>query len=125
MTASCSTRPWRRLIVAQASGSALSLGEQLTVAATCVLASVGIAGVPEAGLISLSVVLASANLPLDLLPLLLSVDWIVGRCRASTNVIGDVVGAVVLDRFDRLPGGEADLETYGTLDEPSSVVAIA
>ena len=70
------------------------------IAATCVLASVGIAGVPEAGLISLAVVLTSAKLPLDLLPLLLSVDWILGRCRAMTNVVGDVVGAVVLDRLD-------------------------
>jgi DAACS family dicarboxylate/amino acid:cation (Na+ or H+) symporter len=78
------------LIVAQAFGVPLGLGEQLTVAAICVLASVGIAGVPEAGLISLAVVLTSAKLPLDLLPLLLSVDWVLGRCRAMTNVVGDV-----------------------------------
>jgi Na+/H+-dicarboxylate symporter len=87
------------LMVAQAYGIDLSLGQQLMVAATCVLASIGIAGVPEAGLISLAVVLTTAKLPLDLLPLLLSVDWILGRCRAMTNVVGDVLGAVLLDRL--------------------------
>jgi Na+/H+-dicarboxylate symporter len=87
------------LIVAQAYGIDLSLGQQLMVAATCVLASVGIAGIPEAGMISLAVVLTTAKLPLDLLPLLLSVDWILGRCRAMTNVVGDVLGAVLLDRL--------------------------
>jgi Na+/H+-dicarboxylate symporter len=91
------------IIVAQASGISLTLGDQLAIGATCVLASVGIAGVPEAGLISLAIVLASAKLPLDLLPLLLSVDWIIGRCRAMTNVIGDILGAFVLDRLDSGP----------------------
>jgi Na+/H+-dicarboxylate symporter len=113
------------LIVAQAFGIALSFGEQLTVAATCVLASVGIAGVPEAGLISLSVVLAGAGLPPDLLPLLLSVDWILGRCRAMTNVVGDVLGAVVLDRLDGSPEGGADGEPAVPVDRPSAPATVA
>jgi Na+/H+-dicarboxylate symporter len=112
------------LMVAQAFGINLSFGEQLMIAATCVLSSIGIAGVPEAGLISLAVVLTSAKLPLDLLPLLLSVDWILGRCRAITNVVGDVLGAVVLDRFDRSPGMTAEAERPGFLHEPSSVVTV-
>jgi DAACS family dicarboxylate/amino acid:cation (Na+ or H+) symporter len=113
------------LIVAQASGIPLTLGEQLGVAATCVLASVGIAGVPEAGLISLAVVLAGARLPLDVLPLLLSVDWILGRCRAMTNVVGDVVGAAVLDRLGGAPGTDLDPEPTGIVDEPSTLAIVA
>ncbi len=116
------------LIVAQAFGMPLGLGEQLTIAGLSVLASVGIAGVPEAGLISLAVVLTSAKLPLDLLPLLLSVDWILGRCRAMTNVVGDVLGAVLLDRLGVPPDPEA-AETSETLDtrpvEGSSRTALA
>jgi DAACS family dicarboxylate/amino acid:cation (Na+ or H+) symporter len=104
------------LIVAQASGVEMGLGQQLGVAATCVLASVGIAGVPEAGLISLAVVLASAKLSLDLLPLLLSVDWVLGRCRAMTNVIGDAVGAVVLDRLDAPEAADLDAATPSVED---------
>lgn len=113
------------LIVAQAFGIPLTLGQQLMVAATCVLASVGIAGVPEAGLISLSVVLASAKLPLELLPLLLSVDWVLGRCRAMTNVVGDILGAVVLDRLDGSLSVEASTEPIPYVDEPSAVGALA
>jgi Na+/H+-dicarboxylate symporter len=113
------------LMVAQAFGIPLNFGQQLMIAATCVLASVGIAGVPEAGMISLSVVLASAKLPLDLLPLLLSVDWILGRCRAMTNVVGDFVGAVVLERLAGPIGPTADSEPTGPLDEPSALSAIA
>jgi Na+/H+-dicarboxylate symporter len=111
------------LLVAQAFGIDLSLGRQLTIAATCVLASVGIAGVPEAGLISLSIVLTSAKLPLDLLPLLLSVDWILGRCRAATNVVGDVVTAVVLDRLDGTLGVESATEPTCAVNEPSALAA--
>ncbi|MFO0960431.1 MAG: cation:dicarboxylase symporter family transporter [Isosphaeraceae bacterium] len=87
------------LIGAQAYGIPLGFGERLMIAAFSVVASIGIAGVPEAGLISLAVVLTTAGLPLDLLPILLSVDWILGRCRAMTNVAGDMLGAVLLDRF--------------------------
>ena len=84
------------IIVAQAFGIPLSFGEQLMVAATCVLATIGVAGVPEAGMISLAVVLTSSKLPLELLPLMLTVDWMLGRARAMTNVVGDCIGAVVL-----------------------------
>jgi Na+/H+-dicarboxylate symporter len=112
------------LVVAQAFGIDLPLAQQLMIAATCVLASVGIAGVPEAGLISLSIVLASAKLPLGLLPLLLSVDWILGRCRAVTNVVGDVVGAVVLDRLDGSQMADADTEPSASVDEHSALAAV-
>ncbi len=109
------------LIVAQAYGIDLSLGQQLMVAATCVMASVGIAGIPEAGLISLAVVLTTAKLPLDVLPLLLSVDWILGRCRAMTNVVGDVVGALLLDVL--LPSSNLDEGGTISAEHGSSVLA--
>jgi Na+/H+-dicarboxylate symporter len=109
------------LIVAQAYGIDLSFGQQMLLAATCVLASVGIAGIPEAGMISLAVVLTTANLPLDLLPLLLSVDWILGRCRAMTNVVGDVLGAVLLDRL--LPCSSVDEGGSISVGRSSSVSA--
>jgi Na+/H+-dicarboxylate symporter len=112
------------LVVAQAFGIDLSLGQQLMIAATCVLASVGIAGVPKAGLISLSIVLASARLPLQLLPLLLSVDWILGRCRAVTNVVGDVVGAVMLDRLDGSHMVASDTGPSAPIDEHSALTAV-
>jgi Na+/H+-dicarboxylate symporter len=89
------------LYVAQAFGIDLTFVQQLMIAATCVLAGVGIAGVPEAGLISLALVLTTAGLPLTILPLLLSVDWILSRCRAMTNVTSDMLVAILIDHFQK------------------------
>lgn len=88
------------LFVAQVYGIHLPLGQQLLAAASCALAGIGIAAVPDAGLISLALVLATVNLPLEILPLLLTVDWLLSRCRAMTNVTSDILVAVLLDRFD-------------------------
>lgn len=85
------------LFVAQAHGIHLSLAQQVAAALSCVVAGVGIAGVPEAGLISLSLVLATVGLPVEILPLLLTVDWILSRARAATNVISDILVALLLD----------------------------
>jgi Na+/H+-dicarboxylate symporter len=99
------------LFVAQAVGVNLSLGEQFLVAASCALAGIGISGIPEAGLISLLLVLKTVKqLPdeavTSVVGLLLSVDWVLGRCRAMTNVISDMLVAVLLDRLE--PPGESD-----------------
>lgn len=87
------------LCVAQFHGISLSIGQQILAAAACLVAGVGIAGIPDAGLISLLVVLTTVGLPLEVYPLLLSVDWFLSRCRAMTNVTSDMLGAVLLDRF--------------------------
>ncbi|RUL89030.1 dicarboxylate/amino acid:cation symporter [Tautonia sociabilis] len=87
------------LFVAQAYGLDLTVGQQVIAALSCVVAGIGIAGVPEAGLISLALVLSTVGLPLELLPLLLTVDWVLSRCRAMTNVVADILVAVLLDRI--------------------------
>jgi DAACS family dicarboxylate/amino acid:cation (Na+ or H+) symporter len=91
------------LFIAQVNGVALSGGQKVQVAITSALAAAGIAGVPEAGLITLSLVLTSVGLPLSSLPVLLTVDWLLGRLRAMTNVTSDLVVATVLDAL----GGRA------------------
>ena len=87
------------LFVAQVHGIHLSMTGQLSAALACVMAGVGIAGVPEAGLISLSLVLATVGLPVEILPLLLTVDWILSRARAATNVVSDILVALLLDKL--------------------------
>ncbi len=94
------------LFVAQAMQIPLTMGEQLTAALACVVAGVGISGVPDAGLISLTIVLATVKLPITLLPVLLTVDWLIGRMRAMTNVTSDLLVAVLLDRLAP-PKGES------------------
>ena len=86
------------LFIAQITGHALSPTATVMLCATSAFAAAGIAGIPEAGLITLSLVLEAAHLPTDLLPVLLSVDWLLGRLRAMTNVASDLVVSTVLDR---------------------------
>jgi DAACS family dicarboxylate/amino acid:cation (Na+ or H+) symporter len=85
------------LFVAQAHGIELGVGQQLVAAGSCLVAAMGVAGVPEAGLVSLALVLNTVGLPLELLPLLLTVDWIMGRARAVTNSLSDMVLSVLID----------------------------
>jgi Na+/H+-dicarboxylate symporter len=87
------------LFVAQVYAIALPLAAQLKVVGLAIVAAVGIAGVPEAGLVTLSLVIGGVGLPLSAVPLLLPVDWMLNRMRATTNVASDLVVANVLDRF--------------------------
>lgn len=88
------------LFVAQAHGIVLSLPEQMAAAAACLIAAMGIAGVPEAGFISLALVLATVGLPMEILPLLLTVDWILARARSVVNVLSDMLISILLDRWN-------------------------
>jgi Na+/H+-dicarboxylate symporter len=86
------------LFVAQASGIPMTFSQQLTAAITCMVAAMGVAGIPEAGFISLAVVVNTVGLPIEILPLLLSVDWILARARSMVNVLSDMVLSILLDR---------------------------
>ena len=94
------------LFVAQVYAITLPLAAQLKIVGLAILAAVGIAGVPEAGLVTLSLVIGGVGLPLSAVPLLLPVDWMLNRLRATTNVASDLVVANVLDRF-RYESGNA------------------
>lgn len=88
------------LLVAQAHGIHLNLMQQVAASLACLVAAMGIAGVPEAGFVSLSLVLATVGLPVELLPLLLTVDWILARARSVVNVLADMTVSILLDRAD-------------------------
>jgi len=85
--------------IAQAHGIDISLFHQVALAVICVMATIGVAGIPEAGIISLFLVLSTAGLPAESLPLLLTVDWVVARCRSVTNVLADMTVGVAVDHF--------------------------
>jgi DAACS family dicarboxylate/amino acid:cation (Na+ or H+) symporter len=91
------------LFVAQASGIHLSFDAQLLVACLAMVAAMGVAGVPEAGFISVALVLNTVGLPVEILPVLLTVDWVVARARSATNVLSDMVLSLNLDRWEHGP----------------------
>jgi Na+/H+-dicarboxylate symporter len=87
------------LFIAQAWGIDIGIGGQILVVITAVLSSVGAAGIPEAGLVTMVVVLQAVGLPLEGLGLLLAIDWLLDRFRTAVNVWGDSVGAAVIERL--------------------------
>ncbi len=72
--------------------------QQATVALTATMASIGAAGIPEAGLVTMVIVLNAVGLPVESIGLLLSVDWLLDRFRTAVNVWGDCVGAALVER---------------------------
>ena len=86
------------MFIAQAYGYDLSIGQQVIVFVTATLAAIGAAGIPEAGLVTLLIVLKSVGLPTEGVALILAVDWFLDRFRTSVNVWGDAVGAAVVHR---------------------------
>ncbi len=86
----------------------LGFTEQAVIAVTATLAAIGAAGIPEAGLVTLLIVLNAVNLPLALIGLVLPVDWLLDRFRTAVNAFGDSVGAAIVDRsFDKTEAHDA------------------
>ena len=105
------------LFLAQALGYELSMGHQLLIVLASIMAGVGVAGIPEAGLIVLPLVLSAAGLPNQVIaaaiPLIMSVDWILARVRSGVNVMSDMLVAILLH----------ELESKQVSDDPTSVAA--
>ncbi len=89
------------IFIAQAYGIDLTLQAQIIIFLTCSLAAVGAAAIPGAGLITMSIVLKAAGLPLDGIGLILAVDRILDQFRTTVNVLGDCVGTLVVDSFSK------------------------
>lgn len=87
------------LALAQASGMDMSVPMQIFAALYCIIAAMGVAGVPEAGVVALTLVLTSLKLPIESLAVLLSVDWIIARARSLLNTSSDMVSSLILDRW--------------------------
>jgi Na+/H+-dicarboxylate symporter len=74
---------------------------QVVIAVTATLAAIGAAGIPEAGLVTMMIVLNAVGLPLEYVSLIISVDWLLDRFRTATNTFGDAVGAAIVDETFR------------------------
>ena len=78
-------------------GETLTTTIQVTIAVTATLAAIGAAGIPEAGLVTMLIVLGAAGLPAEYIGLILMVDWLLDRFRTAVNCFGDSVGAAIVD----------------------------
>lgn len=96
------------LFIAQAyNGFVMPVDQQIIVAVTALMASVGAAGIPSAGLVMMAIVLQAVGLPLDAQGLIIAVDRVLDMCRTAVNVWSDSCGCAILARFE----GEPPVET--------------
>jgi Na+/H+-dicarboxylate symporter len=80
-------------------GADFALSTQIVIAITALVASVGAAGIPHAGLVMMAICLQAAGLPLEAQGLIIAVDRILDMCRTTVNVFSDMSGCSVIDRF--------------------------
>ncbi|MFQ5659138.1 MAG: dicarboxylate/amino acid:cation symporter [Gammaproteobacteria bacterium] len=85
------------MFIAQAYGFDMGFTQQVIIFITATLAAIGAAGIPQAGLVTMIIVLSAVGLPLQGIGLLLAVDWFLDRIRTTVNVWGDSVGAAVIE----------------------------
>jgi Na+/H+-dicarboxylate symporter len=78
------------------------MASQLRIVIASILAGAGVAGIPEAGLVVLPLVLSAAGLPNEVIaaaiPVIMTVDWMLARVRSGVNVMSDMLVAILLDR---------------------------
>ncbi|RSD22330.1 dicarboxylate/amino acid:cation symporter [Mesobacillus subterraneus] len=89
------------VFAANVTGANFSLMDYFTIILVGTLLSIGTAGIPAAGLVTLSVVLTMFDLPLEIVALIAGVDALIGMAGTASNVVGDVVGAAVVDQSEK------------------------
>jgi len=102
------------IFIAQVNNLSLSIGQICAISITATAASIGAAGIPQAGLVTMVMVLETVGLPPDDITIILAVDWLLDRFRTTINVVGDSVGAGIvnhlsageLDAMDKIDGRE-------------------
>jgi Na+/H+-dicarboxylate symporter len=89
------------LFISQAIGQHLDLPTQVLLVFLAMLAAEGAPGIPDAGLVTMLLVFSAVRLPVEYVPLLLTVDWFLDRCRTMVNVMGDLTVSSILDGRER------------------------
>uniref|UniRef100_A0A663F6R7 Amino acid transporter n=1 Tax=Aquila chrysaetos chrysaetos TaxID=223781 RepID=A0A663F6R7_AQUCH len=84
------------IFIAQVNEYDLDLGQIITISITATAASIGAAGIPQSGLVTMVIVLTSVGLPTDDITLIIAVDWALDRFRTMTNVLGDALAAGIV-----------------------------
>ena len=88
------------MFIAQAYGISLDITTQFTIVLVALLTSVGVAGIPSASLVAITIILAAIGLPLEGIGLILVVDRVLDMCRTAVNVFSDTCAAVTIARLE-------------------------
>ncbi|KAM6921774.1 excitatory amino acid transporter 5 [Xenentodon cancila] len=112
------------IFIAQVNDYELDFGQLVTISITATAASIGAAGIPQAGLVTMVIVLTSVGLPPDDITLIVAIDWILDRFRTMINVLGDALAAGIIAHLCRkdfpLGGTGKPVPSYGTQNPHNS-----
>ncbi|KAF1383477.1 excitatory amino acid transporter 5-like [Sander lucioperca] len=89
------------IFIAQVNNYELDFGQIITISITATAASIGAAGIPQAGLVTMVIVLTSVGLPTDDITLIIAVDWALDRFRTMVNVMGDALATGIMAHICR------------------------
>ncbi|XP_036289836.1 excitatory amino acid transporter 3 isoform X5 [Pipistrellus kuhlii] len=89
------------VFIAQLNDMDLSIGQIVTISVTATAASIGAAGVPQAGLVTMVIVLSAVGLPTEDVTLIIAVDWFLDRFRTMVNVLGDAFGTGIVEKLSK------------------------
>lgn len=93
------------MFIAQAYGIELGFTQQFTIVLMALATSIGVAAIPSASLVAISIILTAIGLPVEAIGLILAVDRVLDMCRTSVNVFSDSCGAVIIAKLT----GEKDI----------------
>ncbi|MCF6228031.1 MAG: dicarboxylate/amino acid:cation symporter, partial [Planctomycetes bacterium] len=97
-------------LVASGQMEALTVAQMIVIFFTATLAAIGAAGIPEAGLVMMAIVLTAVGIDPEHAAMILAVDWFLDRFRTAVNVAGDSIGAGVIDHLEGGGGVKPEIE---------------
>ncbi|XP_041747113.1 excitatory amino acid transporter 5-like [Coregonus clupeaformis] len=89
------------IFIAQVNDYELDFGQLVTISITATAASIGAAGIPQAGLVTMVIVLTSVGLPPDDITLIVAIDWVLDQFRTMINMLGDALAAGIIGHLRR------------------------
>ncbi|XP_027295031.2 excitatory amino acid transporter 3 isoform X1 [Cricetulus griseus] len=106
------------VFIAQLNGLDLSIGQIITISITSTAASIGAAGVPQAGLVTMVIVLSAVGLPAEDVTLIIAVDWLLDRFRTMVNVLGDAFGTGIVEKLSKKELEQMDVSSEVNIVNP-------
>ncbi|XP_040273064.1 excitatory amino acid transporter 3 isoform X3 [Bufo bufo] len=109
------------VFIAQLNDMNLDVGQIVTISVTATAASVGAAGVPQAGLVTMVIVLSAVGLPADDVTLIIAVDWLLDRFRTMVNVLGDAYGTGIVEKLSKKELEQMDVTSEVNIANPFAI----
>ncbi|EPY89162.1 excitatory amino acid transporter 3 [Camelus ferus] len=106
------------VFIAQLNDLDMGIGQIITISVTATAASIGAAGVPQAGLVTMVIVLSAVGLPAEDVTLIIAVDWLLDRFRTMVNVLGDAFGTGIVEKLSKKELEQMDVSSEVNIVNP-------